>query len=331
MLLYAGIDEAGYGPLLGPLCVACAIIEVTSVDPTVAGTKAPDIWSMLKRAVCSSPADKRRRIAIADSKLLKGPRDGKEHPLRHLERGVLAVLATQMGSHTELVGCDDSLFKMLGVSVNAPDDAPWYASVTVLPVAQERDGISIAANRLRIASTEAGVRFAALACESLDGVEFNRHAASIQKSDMNFTMAMRHVDRVWRAYGVHHPRIIVDRQGGRTHYREPLQFSFPDASIAILGETDSVSRYRLERDGTCITISFETESESRHFPNALASMTAKFVRELFMQRMNRFFCGHLPELKPTAGYVEDGRRYLADIGPVLKTLKIRSDQLVRCR
>jgi len=50
-----------------------------------------------------------------------------------------------------------------------------------------------------------------------------------------------------------------------------------------------------------------------------------------MERMNRFFRGHLPELKPTAGYVEDGRRYLEDVRPVLRRLKIREDQLVRGR
>jgi hypothetical protein len=50
-----------------------------------------------------------------------------------------------------------------------------------------------------------------------------------------------------------------------------------------------------------------------------------------MERMNRFFRGHIAELKPTAGYVEDGRRYLKDISPTLRELGIASERLVRAR
>ena len=79
------------------------------------------------------------------------------------------------------------------------------------------------------------------------------------------------------------------------------------------------------------TYGSRVESESRHLPNALASMTAKFTRELFMERMNRFFRSHLAELKPTAGYVEDGRRYLKDIDPTLRRLGIATSAIVRSR
>ncbi len=78
-----------------------------------------------------------------------------------------------------------------------------------------------------------------------------------------------------------------------------------------------------------LTISFAREADARHLPVALASMTAKYVRELHMARMNRFFVGHQPELKPTAGYVEDGRRYVKDIEPLITKLEIGRKSLVR--
>ncbi len=72
MLVYAGIDEAGYGPMFGPLCVAGATFILKDHDPAAG---APNMWRLLNRAVCRSPRDKRNRIAINDSKKLKGAND----------------------------------------------------------------------------------------------------------------------------------------------------------------------------------------------------------------------------------------------------------------
>lgn len=327
VLIYAGIDEAGYGPLLGPLCVGCVVVTIDGIDGAAKDLRAPNLWELLKDAVCESPADKKKRIAFADSKKLKGAKEGKSHPLRHLERGVLSAVAAEQA----LPATDAELFAHLGATVAAPSESPWYGSTTPLPLAHDVDALAIAANRLRLACAHAGVRFTRIACDALDGARFNELAAKSQKSEMNFEMAMRHVHRVWTEHGPQHPRVVVDRHGGRMHYREPLQLFFPEAKIAIVAETETLSRYRLDDSRGSVTISFEVESESRHLPNALASMTAKFTRELFMERMNRFFRGHIAELKPTAGYVEDGRRYLKDITPTMRALGITSERLVRSK
>src|SRR6185503_1765543 len=121
MLIYAGIDEAGYGPLLGPLCVACSAFVIEHHDPDVAG--GCDLWKKLNKAVCRKRTDRRRRVAVEDSKKLKGANQfGEEeengegtgssarrkskhlpHPLKHLERGVLAFNATRIdGSSSPL-------------------------------------------------------------------------------------------------------------------------------------------------------------------------------------------------------------------------------------
>ena len=64
-------------------------------------------------------------------------------------------------------------------------------------------------------------------------------------------------------------------------------------------------------------------------PIALASMTAKYSRELLMHRMNMYFTDACPGLHPTAGYVQDARRYLQDIDGVIRERSINRDQLVR--
>ena len=44
-------------------------------------------------------------------------------------------------------------------------------------------------------------------------------------------------------------------------------------------------------------------------PTALASMTAKYLRELSMRAFNEFWCARVPGLRPTAGYPGDAPRF----------------------
>jgi len=47
---------------------------------------------------------------------------------------------------------------------------------------------------------------------------------------------------------------------------------------------------------------FEIDADARHLPVAFASMLGKYVRELWMERQNRFYRGHQPELAEVSGY-----------------------------
>lgn len=323
MLIYAGIDEAGYGPMLGPLCIACTAFVVEDHDPDIAGPC--DLWKRLSKVVCRKRTDKRKRIAVDDSKQLKGAKDGEIHPLKHLERGVLSFQSTI----DTFPDCDGDLLHQLNVNLGF---APWYDSITPLPVAQSKDELNIAAARLKHALHNENISCELLRCEAIDAESFNRQCELMgTKSSVNFCAVMRLIDAVWTRWSgpEHHPRIIVDRQGGRTHYLRDLLTAYPDAKIQILAETETLSRYRLQRNGSMLTVSFLVEAESAHLPVALASMTAKYVRELFMIRLNRYFQQFMPELKPTAGYTEDARRYVTEIEPLINRLGVNRGTLIR--
>jgi hypothetical protein len=62
-------------------------------------------------------------------------------------------------------------------------------------------------------------------------------------------------------------------------------------------------------------------------PAALASMTSKYLRELAMRAFNDFWCGHVPDLAPTAGYPLDARRFRAAIQETQVALGI-ADRIV---
>jgi hypothetical protein len=261
MLVFAGIDEAGYGPMLGPLCVAATIFVLPDHDPS---DGAPDLWGRLSKAVCRERKDRRQRIAVDDSKRLKGANNGKPHPLKHLERGVLTFAAGE----THIPAQDVDLFAKLHVPAL---DAPWYRSTTALPLAQTADELRIAASKLARVMRDNAVTCAGLHCDAIDAGPFNQHIARTRsKANVNMVTALRLVDQIWQRWPCEHPRIILDRHGGRIRYREELQLAWPEASIRILAEGDDLSRYRLSHNGSQITVSFslrKTLAFSRPWPS----------------------------------------------------------------
>lgn len=335
-LIYVGIDEAGYGPLLGPLCVGAVGFRVEGWRE---GEAAPDLWEVLGEAVCRSGSDRARRIAVEDSKKLKLANSSTtKHPLHHLERGVLAFAASigcaeGWGGGGGGVGTDTEYFRRMGAEM--PSEA-WYAGVPIeWPVGESREQIAIAANTLRRALARAGVSVQMMACEAIFEGQFNE-LVELTGTKASTTEAglTRHLRMVWERFarggggeageggdgGGGGVRVVCDRQGGRTQYGPTLSRMFPEAVVRTLTETERQSRYEVVCEGAVpkrMVVSFMTEAETAHLPVALASMVAKLTRESFMARLNRYWCERLPELKPTAGYRQDGWRWLEDLERVL--------------
>ena len=73
------------------------------------------------------------------------------------------------------------------------------------------------------------------------------------------------------------------------------------------------------------------KAEAQCLPVAVASMLSKYLREMLMRRFNAFWKVHLPDVKPTAGYYNDGLRFLRDIKQKRRELQISDDLLVLAR
>ncbi|MBM4107739.1 MAG: hypothetical protein FJ255_02830 [Phycisphaerae bacterium] len=310
-LVIAGIDEAGYGPMLGPLCVGLSVFRVDGWEP---GSPAPDLWARLAPAVGRTPREARGGVAIADSKELKLPNDTKSrHPLTHLERGVLTVARAMGVRHDD----DAALLDWLGVEL---DEHDCYAGPALpLPLAHTPGQIAIAANPVTAACERAGVRPELLACRAIAETEFNRIVRDEgSKALATFAAVGQHLRLVCERWGGEHAWVMCDRLGGRVEYGRALERLVPGAAAEVVGESPERSIYRLRLpSGGVVGVTFKTEGEKAQMPVALASMIAKLVRELAMIRFNRHWSGRNPELKPTAGYVTDARRWLRDAGDLL--------------
>lgn len=328
--MICGIDEAGYGPLLGPLCVAAAALRV---DDWREGDPAPDLWAVLARGVARRAGEARGRLLIADSKKAKLANDSRtRHPLVHLEAAALGAIhcAGEGPGRAPFPEDDRALFDALGVRL---ESHAWYAGPpTALPVGGTREALGIRANALASVLEERGVGVLSIRCAALGEGEFNgvvRRTRS--KAEATIACIGAHLRHALGAFATgrwgrpgDHLRIVCDRLGGREQYAGMLERelnALPGLRAAVrpLAEGPALSRYEAAwpalpgsaGPGRAV-IAFAAESEDKHLPVALASMVAKYVRELAMLRFNRYWCSRIPEIKPTAGYWQDARRWLRE-------------------
>lgn len=320
MLIYAGIDEAGYGPILGPLVIGRSVFALRDALPE----QTPNLWDVLHQSVCQKLSDKQGRIPVNDSKKLKTKAAG----VRHLELGVLSFLSTFTDRPADMGAWLD----LLGETTHHQRQAlPWYDGPwQALPTANTDAQIGVAANMLNHDLKDKAVKVLDMGAAVVLEDRFNHMVAHTRsKASLSFTFVAGHLQHIWNRWGKHHPQVVVDRQSGRSHYMNLLRQVFPDAHLTIIEETHANSHYRMEAGPKTMEVRFVVDAEQQHMPVALASMLSKYTRELFMDRLNAWFISHQPDLKPTAGYAQDGKRFLDDIAGLMSVLQIDHQTLVR--
>ncbi|MFP4145439.1 MAG: hypothetical protein ACLFV3_09880 [Phycisphaeraceae bacterium] len=314
MYVYAGIDEAGYGPMFGPLLIGRSVFAIPKLEP---GGEPPRLWQRLSKAVCRTLAKRKGRIAVNDSKKLITSAAG----IRHLELGCLSFAALA-GHQPERL---DQWLECLGETCHCElDGLPWYAPGEgrpweAVPLRATAGEVAVARSMLASTANRIGVEVPELAAAVVLEDRFNAMvAATRSKAAVNFTFVARHLRAIWDGYARHEPLVVVDRQSGRMRYRQVLAENFPEAHVRVLAESPECSAYRLEAAAGAMVVRFEVEAEQAHMPVALASMVAKYTRELMMARFNGYFAQLAPDLAPTAGYALDAKRFWDEIAPRLR-------------
>ena len=209
---------------------------------------------------------------------------------------------------------------------------PWIASYDCrLPSAASPAQIETACDGFSAALERANARLIALRGRVVFPHRFNRGVATHgNKSSLLSQTTVRLVRWLLRQFPPGEVVVLSDKHGGRNHYLPLLQTAFPEHLVRIESESRLQSTYHFSpRPGQTVRWTFRQGAEAA-LPAALASMLAKYLREQGMAAFNAFWSGHVPSVKPTAGYPLDAHRFRGDIAQKQQELGIDDHHLWRC-
>lgn len=316
-----GTDEAGYGPNLGPLVVSTTLWRVPD-------HVAEDLYPALADAVTPGPVAKHNRLCapIADSKRLYSSGGSWEQ----LELGLLAAL----GACGQTFRTWREVWAALSPTQLALLEQEHWSAAFDMPTPHAADAAHIEqlVARLLAAGQQSGVQLQAVASRPVFAAEFNALIDRFDnKSSVLAHVTLEQIQKLVEATGLQEPVLVhCDKLGGRNSYAALLQHFFPDHFIEIHHESREKSIYRFGPPPQRVEIRFVAKGDN-FLPAALASMACKYLRELAMHAFNGFWRQHVPNLKPTAGYPEDAKRFKRDIAAAQAKLGIADEVLWRKR
>jgi hypothetical protein len=317
---FLGMDEAGYGPNIGPL-----LITLTHWR-TPAAPQRCQFYRLLKEVAAADGHAEWRKLHLADSKVVFSGKDA----FASLETSALALFLC--------LGWDISSFQQvwkqfLGneaviVADGHPPLPPWYLGNLSLPVAANLDRVHQLAERLRNRMDRCGIELLQIRGDFVIEERFNRLVGTddSNKALVLSRLAFRLLRELWSPDHPDNILFVGDKHGGRNRYDGLLAEVLDGHMIFRIEEGQQRSRYRVG----ATELRFEVGGE-RHLPVACASIVSKYLRELAMDLINKFWATHCPDVKPTRGYPGDARRFREAIDPARLQLAIDDHVFWRSR
>jgi hypothetical protein len=307
---WVGIDEAGYGPNLGPLVMTAVIAEgrtETTNAREMEPAPPPDLWRDLAATVDRAGGDP-ARFWVDDSKLILKGGKGRQQ----LEATCMAVLAAAGSS---LPRSPEGFFRIVGGEVKQETELDRWLGPSREPVCwpAEQLLLSVAERLARrpLEPPDGAWRIVAVRSVVIGPERFNRRLSELDsKARVHFTAFRELLELAWGLAADGRATCVQsDKHGGRHYYLEPLYETFPDAWIDRGPEGPELSRYTIRAEGRALSLSLSPRADGSDGLVALASIVSKALREVWMDAFNAFWTSRLPGLKSTAGYPVDAARF----------------------
>lgn len=341
-----GIDEAGYGPNLGPLVMSSVACQVPG------DLVSADLWHILRAAVRRAGHPFDSRLLVADSKLVYAPGRG----LDQLETTTLTVALLRdfqekrnsMGDRHDsygntscsplLPGMDFSVWTLGGFLKRFAVDScaelekeVWYSGLSTLPQAVQLSDVRLQAYHLGRACAARALSLGPVDIVVICPTRFNQLLDRWASKGAVLAEGLAELLRRNRSAlaGNDAIYVFVDKHGGRNRYAAMLQHALPAAMLFVHEESALQSVYSFHGLEKHFRITIQPRADAQHFCVALASMFSKYVRECLMLEFNRFWQQQFPDLRPTAGYPVDAARFFMAIRPALARWKISEQSIWR--
>ncbi len=306
--LLVGVDEAGYGPSMGPLTIGATAWRVPS------DFDANEMTRLLEPEFLPKPLKPdSTHVPMGDSK--------------KIHRGKLAVEGLMLGARflcfaaDEIAGSDwesrvaefaiEDWQRLAKIQWYGPQPSlyAWQLDQTI-PNQTAYFGAALA--KLNLHSIElVGIRM-----RVIDEIEFNRQ---VDRTGNKSTLLSESSIGLVRAVITNFSNdgevieVYCDKHGGRNRYQSLLTFMFDQEWFGIEIESRDCSRYASMWSGHAMQIQFKVDGDSI-FPSAAASIIAKWTREEMMNRLNGFWQAKVKDgVASTAGYYVDAMRFAKDI------------------
>ena len=312
--LLVGVDEAGYGPSMGPLTICATAWRVPiSFD-------ACEMSRLLEPEILAKPIKPTStHVPIGDSKKI------------HREK--LAVEGLLLGARFQCFALDGKIpldWDSCIASFARQDwdrllKIPWYVWRTSGTTEMLDQTILDQPAHFRAAIdklTAHSIALVGVRMRVVDEIEFNQQVdRSGNKSTLLSEASLALVKQVVSEFAIKGEvvEVFCDKHGGRNRYQAILTYIFDEEWFGIEIESRACSRYTAKWDGHEMQIQFKVDGDSI-FPAAAASIMAKYTREELMARLNGYWQASVSGgVAATAGYYVDALRFAKQIeGAALK-------------